>query len=116
MEPGHSTRAGGFLGGMRVRKKVLILHTLFSLGLAAVLLVPLRPAITEVVEQAEANEARAVLRLVLARVASGAPSTDWMQLVPEGRVRSGTPEELGIAESVAAQARIAPGRPQASYV
>ena len=36
MQKSHSKRAGGILSGMRVRKKVLILHTLFSLGLAAV--------------------------------------------------------------------------------
>src|ERR1051326_2922337 len=83
-------RAGGFLGGLRVRKKVLFLHTLFSLGLAAVLLVPLRPAITDVVEQAEVNEARAVLRLVLSQIAVGKEPGDWTQLVPEGHVRSGS--------------------------
>ncbi len=109
-------RAGGFLGGLRVRKKVLFLHTLFSLGLAAVLLVPLRPAITQVVEQAEANEARAVLRLVLAQLAAGERPGDWTRLVPEGRVRSGSEAELGLAPAVAAQARSVAGTPITSFV
>jgi signal transduction histidine kinase len=109
-------RAGGFLGGMRVRKKVLFLHTLFSLGLAAVLLVPLRPAITEVVEQAEANEARAILRLVLAHVELGGPRREWRQLLPDGEVRSGAAAELGVSETIAGQARATPGKPLATYV
>ena len=32
------------LAGMRIRKKLVVLHTLFSVGLAAILLVALRPA------------------------------------------------------------------------
>lgn len=112
-------RAGGFMGGMRVRKKVLFLHTLFSLGLATVLLVPLRPAITEVVEQAESSQARAVLRLVLGRLRAGsAPVTnaEWATLIPDGRVASGTAAELNLAPAVEAQARAAPGRPIATYL
>jgi signal transduction histidine kinase len=109
-------RPGGFLGGLRVRKKVLFLHTLFSLGLAAVLLVPLRPAITQVVEQAETNEARAVLRLVLAQLAAGERPADWSQLVPEGRVRSGSELDLGLSANVASQARAGGGRTITSFV
>ncbi len=112
----RTRRAGGFLGGLRVRKKVLFLHTLFSLGLAAVLLVPLRPAITDVVEQAEVNEARAVLRMVLSQLAAGERPQDWTRLVPEGRVRSGSEEELGISAAIASQARANAGRPTTSFV
>src|SRR5437762_4083468 len=112
----RTRRAGGFLGGLRVRKKVLFLHTLFSLGLAAVLLVPLRPAITQVVEQAEVNEARAVLRLVLAQRAAGEQPRDWSQLVPDGRVRSGTEQQLELSATVASQARANAGNPITSFV
>ena len=41
------------LSGMRIRKKLVVLHTLFSLVLAAILLVAIRPAMNEVVDQAE---------------------------------------------------------------
>jgi signal transduction histidine kinase len=113
-------RPGGFLGGMRVRKKVLFLHTLFSLALAAVLLVPLRPAITEVVEQAEASEARVVLRLVLAREAArggeSAGDAEWLDMVPDGRIHSGDAEELGLSAAVVTQAKANPGRPIAAFV
>jgi signal transduction histidine kinase len=103
---------------MRVRKKVLLLHTLFSLSLAAVLLVPLRPAITEVVEQAEVNEAKALLRLVLSQREAGAGATrpDLGQIIGDGRVRTGTTQELGLSDQVASQARAAPGRPVAAFV
>ncbi len=117
-----SRRVGGFLWGMRVRKKVLFLHTLFFLGLAAVLLVPLRPAITEVVEQAEVNEARMVLRLAMAQASlpqpSGAPAsskTDWEAVLEEAQVRRGTAAELGLDEATIAQAKGSNGRPVASF-
>ena len=114
----RARRAGGFLGGMRVRKKVLFLHTLFSLGLATMLLVPLRSAITDVVEQAEVNEARVVLRLVLAREAE-TPAVGpgaWEEMLPDGRVRSGTEQELGVTPAVAQLARATPGRPVGALV
>jgi signal transduction histidine kinase len=104
------TRRRGLLTGMRVRKKVLFLHTLFSLGLAAILLVPLRPAITEVVEQAEVNEAKALLRLALSL--PGAVEA----LGSEAQVRLGSPDDLGISASVAAQARANPGTPLTAYL
>lgn len=116
-----SRRVGGFLWGMRVRKKVLFLHTLFFLGLAAVLLVPLRPAITEVVEQAEVNEAKMVLRLAMAQAliarASDAPvAKDWAAVLEETQVRRGTAAELGLDEATVTQARASPGRPVASFL
>lgn len=98
---------------MRIRKKLIFLHTGFSLGLAAILLIALRPAIAGVVEQAELNEARLVLELALAgpegslsRAAAGA----------DPRIRVGSQRELGISDSVAAQARAAPGTPVPAFV
>src|SRR3954471_14002820 len=89
----------GLLRGMRVRKKVLFLHTLFSLGLAAILLVPLRPAITEVVEQAEVNEARVILRLAMAaeRAGDSGTSARLEALSQEVQIRSGSAEEIGLS-------------------
>jgi signal transduction histidine kinase len=110
-----SRRVGGFLWGMRVRKKVLFLHTLFFLGLAAVLLVPLRPAITDVVEQAEVNEARMILRLALARAAptagTGEVPPNWNDALGESQVKRGTSEQLGLDSASANLARSSPGRP-----
>jgi len=97
---------------MRVRKKVLVLHTLFSLGLAAVLLVPLRPAITDVVEQAEVKEAQIALRLMLGqRRSDPATAQTWKDLIPDAKVSSGTAQELGLSTAAAASAAANPGEP-----
>ncbi|MBC7834714.1 MAG: hypothetical protein H7Y88_06385 [Phycisphaerales bacterium] len=56
---------------MRIRKKLIFLHTVFSLVLAGILGLAMRPAIREVVRLAEAHEARLVLSQLLA---SGEPS------------------------------------------
>jgi C4-dicarboxylate-specific signal transduction histidine kinase len=106
-------RVGGLLWEMRVRKKVLVLHTLFSLGLAAVLLVPLRPAITEVVEQAEMNEAKLVLSLALSRgdgLERGASLSGLNSVRPAAdmQIRSGSAAELGLSAAAVAQARATP--------
>jgi signal transduction histidine kinase len=117
-------RAGGLLAGMRIRKKLIFLHTGFSLVLAAILWMALRPAIAGVVQQAESHEAMRLLGLVLAdpgrwlgapRV-QGGPSPPGApasldHLLPEGvQLRTGTAEELGLDRSLAAAARQTPGR------
>jgi signal transduction histidine kinase len=111
-------RPGGFLGGMRVRKKLMFLHTAFSLGLAAILLIALRPAIGEVVDQAEVSQSAIVLRLVLDEArratAPGAPldtTPDYTaRLLPQALFVTGTAEELGLTPGSASAARADPGR------
>lgn len=53
---------------MRIRKKLLVLHTAFSLVLAVVLLLVVRPAVTALVTRAEADEAVKALELLSAQV------------------------------------------------
>ncbi len=109
----RSRRAGGILGALRVRKKVLVLHTLFSLGLAAVLLIPLRPAIMEVVESAEVSEARIILRQILADGEASDPaaaSARWARAAPDAVIRRGTAEKLGLASATVAGALQTPGQ------
>lgn len=105
---------------MRVRKKVLVLHTLFSLGLAAVLLIPLRPAIMEVVEQAESSEARLILRSLLLDWSSSADvdtlKARWERFAPEAMIRIGTPEALGLTPALQSQVRQAPGSVATAFV
>ncbi len=48
----------GFLAGMRIRKKLIVLHTFFSLILVALLTLALRPAVNRILERAELHEAR----------------------------------------------------------
>jgi signal transduction histidine kinase len=57
-------RPSGVLAGMRVRKKLIFLHTVFSLGLAGVLAVAMWPAARRVVEEAEVHEARLAMSLL----------------------------------------------------
>ncbi len=63
-------RAAGLLAGMRVRKKLIFLHTFFSLLLAGILAAAMWPAITRVIEEAEAHESRLALNTVASRVAA----------------------------------------------
>jgi signal transduction histidine kinase len=98
-------KPGGFLAQMRVRKKLMFLHTVFSLGLAAILLVLLRPAISEVVLRAEMDEAKLLLRSL---------GSDPRLLTPsgvDGPIRWGSPSEIGIEAEAASRAAAAPGTP-----
>lgn len=59
---------------MRIRKKLIVLHTTFSLGLAALMFFLLRPAIQDLVRQAEAEDAAYVLgTLDVASLSEGQP-------------------------------------------
>jgi signal transduction histidine kinase len=114
-------RVGGLLWEMRVRKKVLVLHTVFSIGLAAVLLVPLRPAITEVVERSEMDEAQLLLRLAMLQLGDSTPDPGLAQLAnlraaADATIEAGDWEQLGLSSATAALARSSPGRPVAAYI
>lgn len=62
--PGQAaSQPRGLLAGMRIRKKLMFLHTLFSTVLAVVLVLALHPAITSIVLQAQAERLTDVLRL-----------------------------------------------------
>ncbi|MBS0196275.1 MAG: HAMP domain-containing histidine kinase [Planctomycetes bacterium] len=95
----------GFLAGMRIRKKLVVLHTVFSLVLAVILLVSLRPAISEVVEEAEKDEARAVLETLLPELAKTGSATPGSGV----EFRTGSAESLQL-ESAALEAGAIPGR------
>lgn len=120
--PGVSVRAvrggQGLLAGMRIRKKLVVLHTAFSLGLAAILLVAMRPAIGNVVEQAELNEARLVLSNVLAArdwVGGGRTAEEWGREIAGDvghvAIRRGEASAIAIDAETAARAALRPGVP-----
>lgn len=101
---GSSRAAGGLLAGMRIRKKLIFLHTVFSLVLAGILGLALRPAIREVVRQGELHGARVVLAMVLD------DGVDEASIRAEGlTVLRGTAAELGLAADAATRAAAAPG-------
>ncbi|MBL0926838.1 MAG: hypothetical protein IBJ11_04190 [Phycisphaerales bacterium] len=92
----------------RIRRKLVVLHTVFSLGLAAVLLLALRPAAREMVAQAEEREARLALNL-LADALAAAPAMRVVSELPEVRSGVGSAADLGIPDELASAARAEPG-------
>ncbi len=102
----------GFLAGMRIRKKLIFLHTGFSLALALVLVVAIRPAVVEVVERAESDEARLLLEVMLpAFERTGAWDTGSVGRNSGLTAREGTAAELGLGQETVVAAAATPGRP-----
>ncbi len=65
MHAGNDAQARlGLFGAMRIRKKLIILHTTFSVVLGAVLLITLRPGASAVIARAESSQAIAVLSIL----------------------------------------------------
>lgn len=95
------------LAGLRIRLKLIVLHTVFSLLLAGVLWLALRPAIAEVIRQAEAHEAGVLLAVVRAEQARSpdaaltAASPVVQMLGPGVDVRVGRPEDVGLDDAAA---------------
>lgn len=106
---------GALLAGMRIRKKLVFLHTCFSLVLAGVLALAMRPAVREVVRQAEQHESMLVLDIVLAeraraRTAAGPPADDPLGLLRarlggSATILNGSAESIGIDPSDAGRIR-----------
>lgn len=114
---GHTSPAGGaatraeargLLAGMRIRKKLIVLHTVFSLALAGILWLALQPAVRQVVLRAEEHESRLALGALLAAMEAGIeqpPMRGFVErLGPDVAVRWGTAEQLGIPPEIAAGA------------
>jgi signal transduction histidine kinase len=97
---------------MRIRKKLVFLHTVFSLALAGALLVALRPAIGEVVVRAELDEARVLLEALVPALTSpdAADAAKARLNADETLLKAGTAQELGLATDIVAQATASPGR------
>lgn len=102
----------GLLGAMRIRKKLIILHTGFSVVLGAILLVTLRPGASNVVAQAETNEALAAITILAQSgwFTAGGTLPQSIAEIDGLTVRTGTPEEVGISVEAAARADAAPGQ------
>ncbi|MGP1272122.1 MAG: sensor histidine kinase [Phycisphaerales bacterium] len=92
---------------MRIRKKLIVLHTAFSLGLAVVLLLAIRPAIGTVVTRAEYDESVLALRLIGELTPSELASLE----LPSVELAFGSAEVVGLDASVASAALAAGGTP-----
>lgn len=87
---------------MRIRKKLVFLHTCFSLVLAGVLALAMRPAARQVVRQAEQHEATVLRDLVMverARLGHDSLAGLRARLGPSVTIRTGSAEEVGIEPS-----------------
>jgi signal transduction histidine kinase len=111
----------GLLAGMRIRKKLIVLHTLFSVVLAAVLLLALRPAVESVVNEAEMQQAQVAAGLIGEKLdrlrASGIGLSNEAilaglegSLPPGVELSTGQGELLGIGGLVLERARASPGQ------
>ena len=109
---------------MRIRKKLIFLHTFFSLLLATILVVALRPAVGQIVYEAEEHEARLVmsvlsskLRLLAERSGAGdggAVLDELRRGLPvDVELSAGGQDELLLDGEAAARALAAPGEPVA---
>ncbi len=85
------SRARGLFAGLKIRKKLIVLHTSFSLALGTMLVIALSPAMSKLIDGAEQDLAL----LVLDELGFHPDIAD--QLDPERvRIRRGTPEFLGL--------------------
>ncbi len=101
-----TTRSPGLLAGMRIRKKLIFLHTAFSLSLAIILLAGLRLPVREIVRLAEFDLCREVLE-VAPQVRSLAPGQEVR--LRHALLRAIDPMELH--ESTRQRLRDAPDEP-----
>ncbi|MFM9958215.1 MAG: sensor histidine kinase [Phycisphaerales bacterium] len=94
-------------GAASIRRKLILLHTLFSLVVAAALLVALRQPVRELVTGEELRECRLALEFlrVHARAAPGVPETS-VRGVDFSR---GPEDAAGISAELAERARATPG-------
>jgi len=111
-EAGRDPNAGtrgmlgrGFFAGLRIRKKLMLLHTVFSIASAVILLIAVQPAVRGVIAGAEMDQAGLALSQ---RVAS-----DLLRDETTGDVtiRVGGESSIGLPEDAAEAARAQPGRP-----
>ncbi|MBL4591961.1 MAG: hypothetical protein JKY96_08380 [Phycisphaerales bacterium] len=102
-QPAANPRRGIF-AGMRIRKKLFVLHTLFSISLGVILLIALKPAMSKVINSAEQEQAHQLAVVLFAD--SVTPDPLVLQRVGEqSRIVIGTQSELGLSGIVADLAR-----------
>lgn len=99
------------LGTMRIRKKLILLHTLFSAGLAALMFFILRPAIQDLVRQAEAEDAAYVLGTLDVRGLTDGRPQGRLTIASGITLRWGDADELGLRSSAIAQMQRAASAP-----
>ncbi len=85
-------RARGAFSGLKIRKKMIVLHTSFSLLLGVLLLVALAPAMGKMVDGAEQDQAALIYETVVRQAGGRGFDTETV------RVRFGHLGELGVGQ------------------
>lgn len=101
------------LASMRVRKKLLVLHTLFSAMLAAALLVAIRPSMLGILSRAQASQSRIVLEALaprIGRVDDPKIREQALELAPHAILEIGSADALGLEQRTIDMALATPGR------
>jgi signal transduction histidine kinase len=93
------------LSGMKIRKKLIVLHTAFSLGLGTILLIAIYPAMSKVIRGAEIDSSTRILEILLET--GDLPNhdetdSDWVMLRSGDAVRE-------VLDETVLEARNAPG-------
>lgn len=101
------------LGTMRIRKKLIVLHTMFSAGLAALMFFILRPEIQALVRQAEAEDAVYVLGTLDVRDLTGGRARGQERLAAGMTLRWGSATDLGLGPGAIADMQSATSAPVA---
>lgn len=100
----------GWLAGLRIRKKLILLHTLFSVTLAIVLVLTIRSAVEQLVEAAEISRARTLLKQVVPAIVAGQASPVKLPTDQDhGTLTSGSSAQLGLDAVSASRAAASPG-------
>ncbi len=90
---------------MKIRKKLIVLHTAFSLSLGAILLLAIMPAMSKVIFNAEVDHSDQVMDIVLNEQAAGRS----IRTVPlDAQVTVGGNASEGISNQTLSQARLDP--------
>lgn len=105
------------LRAMRIRKKLMFLHTSFSLALAVILLLTIRPAAQDAVRRAELDKASTLLRAGVEAIRAD-PTRDarslrpWLLAFddpPDVVVRVGSAATAGLDSTAATRLAVRPG-------
>jgi len=92
---------------LRIRTKLIVLHTAFSLTLALVLIATLQPEVNDILRRAQAEECAFALELYHADAQGGQAITDEEVLI----LARGSASELALERALASRARETPGIP-----
>jgi C4-dicarboxylate-specific signal transduction histidine kinase len=96
------------LSGMKIRKKLIVLHTAFSLSLGVILLIAIQPAMAKVILGAEIDQGERLMELLLE---NQEVVEQLAKAQPESvRVRTGPQVVKGLPDQAIYQARMEPER------